>query len=236
MSQLKLKQINPYGAADGSLILFDGTKPVWSNQQTRGFVIPSGNTSQRSNPVNGLIRYNNEVGKLEVYQNNNWSSVLNSESSFLDFADTPNSYSGKSGYVPRVNASETGMDFVQFPTAIKKYRFRVNYTGTNPTTIDKSIDPSVNDWTISIINTDDLVITHNLGREPAFCIAYGRDSSITTKYISKTAGSGGTGAFIISYDITNTNQCKIENIITTNVNAASGTHAYFDIYFLANGF
>ena len=45
---------------------------------TIGIQLPSGTSTQRPSLINGVIRYNNETGYVEVYSNSAWINVVNS--------------------------------------------------------------------------------------------------------------------------------------------------------------
>jgi hypothetical protein len=59
--------------ANATAILCNGTSSIVSFPTTGYLNVPSGTTAQRpSSPVNGMIRYNTTLSKLEGYANNSW--------------------------------------------------------------------------------------------------------------------------------------------------------------------
>lgn len=71
--------------ADANLILqTGGVNAISINQaqnanctSTGSVKIPSGTTGQRpSSPVNGMIRYNTDISRVEGYANNTWVAFL----------------------------------------------------------------------------------------------------------------------------------------------------------------
>jgi hypothetical protein len=69
-------------------IIIDAETGVFIIEGTTGFVIPVGNTAQRSgSPDTGLTRYNSETGLLEIYDGSDWESMG-------DYAATVDSFDG----------------------------------------------------------------------------------------------------------------------------------------------
>lgn len=60
------------GAADPTIGL--ATNPVLPG--TGGVTLPSGTTAQRGSPVNGLLRYNSQLGIFEGYANGSWMTTM----------------------------------------------------------------------------------------------------------------------------------------------------------------
>lgn len=59
--------------ANTTAILCNGTSSIVSFLSTGSLTVPSGTTAQRpSSPVNGMIRYNTTLSRLEGYANNSW--------------------------------------------------------------------------------------------------------------------------------------------------------------------
>ena len=63
---------NGNGAADPTVGL--ASDPVLPG--TGGTVLPSGTTAQRGSPVNGLLRYNSQLGIFEGYANGTWQTTM----------------------------------------------------------------------------------------------------------------------------------------------------------------
>jgi trimeric autotransporter adhesin len=75
MSRILVKQINNTAASEGAVILFDGTKNLWSNQDTGALLLPVGSTAQEPVvPVQGMLRYNSDNSVLEYYNGTAWIS------------------------------------------------------------------------------------------------------------------------------------------------------------------
>ena len=125
MSQLTLKQLRgPSGSAPGALVVYDGTKPVWSSALTSGIALPMGTTAERPlAPSKGFVRFNTTANEVEAWDGNVWVSLQTS--SFLSLKDTPSTY--VAGQYLRVNADATGLEF---------------YTPEPPTSSIKSADSS----------------------------------------------------------------------------------------------
>lgn len=108
------------------------------------------------------------------------------------------------------------------------YEFIVNFTGTNPTSITNV--PA--GWTIDILNTDDLLITHNIGSLPIHAISYGQKSSPTvtgTFNGTHSARVPASTAWEIQTNPSELNRFAITNVTTTNTAAASGTSAIIKV-------
>lgn len=236
MSTIKIKQLfGPTESnANGASIVFDNGFPRWSNILTSGLLLPAGGTVQRPSLVsNGTLRYNSTTNKIEAYEDSSWKNVLTGTFEFKSLTDTPSSYTGGANKVLKVKEDETGIEFVPFPSGVVRYRFRVNFTGILPTSVDVMGETS--DWTINIVSTDELDITHNLGDTPCFAVAYGRDETNVTKYYQKNAGAGLTDVFTLGYDATNLNKCFLVNVTATSTNSAEDSHCFIDLYFLRTG-
>lgn len=99
-------------------IIIDAETGVFVIEGTTGFVIPVGNTAQRSgSPDTGLTRYNSETGLLEIYDGSSWESMG-------DYAATVDSFDGDNSTTDFVMSAESTTDgtivdingVVQLPT------------------------------------------------------------------------------------------------------------------------
>ena len=99
-------------------IIIDAETGVFIIEGTTGFVIPVGNTAQRSgSPDTGLTRYNSETGLLEIYDGSSWESMG-------DYAATVDSFDGDNSTTDFVMSAESTTDgtivdingVVQLPT------------------------------------------------------------------------------------------------------------------------
>jgi hypothetical protein len=236
MSTVKIKQLlGPTDSnATGASIVFDNGIPRWSNTIATGLLLPDGSTEQRPGAAsNGLLRYNSTTNKIEAYEDSSWKNVLTGTLAFKSLEDVPASYTGGANKVVKVKEDESGLEFVPFPSGVMRYRFKVNFTGILPTSVEVMGETA--GWTVNIVETDDLEITHNLGDLPCVAVAYGRDVNITTKYYQKIAGTGSTGVFTLGYDTADMNKCFLDNVTAVNTNSAADTHCYIDLYFLIMG-
>jgi hypothetical protein len=77
MSHLKIKQIaGPTNGKTGSVIIFDNTKPEWSSDLTSALFLPTGTEAQRPQIANnGMIRFNTDSSRIELYSNDEWVVV-----------------------------------------------------------------------------------------------------------------------------------------------------------------
>lgn len=59
--------------ANTTALLCNGTSAIVSFPTTGYLTLPSGTTAQRpSTPVNGMVRYNTTLSRVEGYANNSW--------------------------------------------------------------------------------------------------------------------------------------------------------------------
>ena len=96
MSLLKIKQINgPAGGNQGATIVFDNNKPQWSSDLASGLLLPKGNQAARpGTPVEGLIRYNTSINKIEAYEGGEWKQVISDSELLKRFSFRINFVSG----------------------------------------------------------------------------------------------------------------------------------------------
>lgn len=225
MSGIKIKQISPSGASTGGFIIHNGDRPVWSNENTKGLLLPSGNTADRGAAVNGSLRYNAETQKLEYFAADVWQTPLTSNSSLLELADTPNTLTGQGKRVMRVKEDETGFEFFPFASAIRRYRFKVNFDSNGRPVTFEGVEPG---WTIQTVTLDDLQIDHQLAAPPLLFVVFGQDNVTATKYNMKMFTATGMN---MSYNTTTPNRCLIQNVTASNSGSGPGKHAYVDLYF-----
>ncbi|MCS7316843.1 MAG: hypothetical protein NZZ41_00775 [Candidatus Dojkabacteria bacterium] len=77
MSLIHIKQLrNLPSAGPHSVILYDGTINLWSNQSNAALQLTTGTTTQRPTPLVGLIRFNTTLNRLEYVDNSlNWIQI-----------------------------------------------------------------------------------------------------------------------------------------------------------------
>lgn len=144
---------------------------------------------------------------------------------FSDLADI--NTTGKGGQLLRVKPDATGVEFIPLPLSnIVSYQFRVNFSGSNPNPADLTAQLP-DGWTVTVQTTDDLVITHNLGKRPAGAMVFGLLTSGGTTYRGRII----SGTMEMQYDINNLNTCMITNITSTNTGSISGSHCYLQLWF-----
>jgi hypothetical protein len=82
---------------------------------TDAITIPAGTDAQQpGSPVNGMIRYNTDNNKFEVFEAGAWVDMATGSggaSAFTGLTDTPANYTGSAGMVAAVNTSETAVEF-----------------------------------------------------------------------------------------------------------------------------
>lgn len=238
MSNLKIKQIaGPASGKAGSVIVYEGSTPKWSTDLTSSLILPTGNTAARPQAAeNGAIRYNSETHRVEALEEGEWISLSDGVAAFEDLQDGPGMFTGNAGKSLRVKSDATGLEYFDIPTGLRRYRFRINYTGaTNPTGFAEL--PA--GWTVALVpgSSVDLIITHNLNKLPAMTFVYGRifpsgTNTAGTIYQQRLAlGSSGT-ALSFQYDTANLNICYLIAPNALNVSTYNGGHAYVDLYFM----
>lgn len=77
LGNLTISNVTISTATSGDpLILAPQADGIVTIDTTSGLLLPTGNTSQRPNPVTeGTLRFNNETGKVEVYDGSAWNTV-----------------------------------------------------------------------------------------------------------------------------------------------------------------
>jgi len=61
------------------------------------------------------------------------------------------------------------------PGAMQRFQFRVNYSGTNPTSVDAS-EPAPAGWSVTFSGAN-MTVSHNMARSPAFVSYLGRNGA-----------------------------------------------------------
>lgn len=127
-----------------------------------------------------------------------------------------------------VKSDGSGLQYAPFPALdrIKSYRFRVAFTGTNPAVGGFSELPA--GWTVSISNTADLVVTHNMGLMPQGGMVLGLVTQPDT-YRNRFIGNNNMD---MRYSLSDLNTLTVTQVTNTNCGAISGTHAYVYVWFL----
>lgn len=228
MSLLKTKQIaGPISGQHGSVILFDGGKAGWSSDLNGALMLPSGPTSAR--PADevaqpGHIRHNSETGKLETFDGSIWTGV--GISKFSELEDGPGAMAGKARQLVRVNDSADGLEFFPLPLAnVVSYRFKVQLSGTIPATTN-TFSEVPDGWNV-VVNSDDITVTHNLGKTPLGGMYLGSQAT-AGKFVSRVIG---TTASWIELDFNDLNILKINNVTTTNTGAVNSGSVYIYLWF-----
>lgn len=63
--------------ANGNITLSSTGTGLVTIDGTAGFIVPAGNTAQRPSPaVQGTVRFNTDIGRLEVYDGSEWDQVV----------------------------------------------------------------------------------------------------------------------------------------------------------------
>ena len=83
------------------------------------FVPPSGSTAERpQSPPPGMLRFNTDIGRLEVWRNDHWATILG-ESPNLGDQNNSNSTGGTGtrglfagGYIPPSNSCTDQVDYI----------------------------------------------------------------------------------------------------------------------------
>lgn len=73
MSMLKIKQIDSAAGGEGSILVKEGTKNLWSSQANGAIVLPAGPTSARpESPSAGMVRQNTDLNLVEGWNGTEW--------------------------------------------------------------------------------------------------------------------------------------------------------------------
>lgn len=232
MSNIYLKQFDTAPLIEGSIPVVDDSIAKWSEDSTGAILLPTGNTTTRPTGVNGYLRYNSQNNKFEAYENGNWKNII----SGLSVQDEGSGIGATNG-ITSLNFVGSGVTVtgsggnatVTIPggsASLQVFTFVVQMTGTNPT----SIIGTPSGWTIDIVTTDDIKLTHNLAKQPIGGVVYGKQSS--GLWITRAFGAAAS-TLTIEYDENdNDNITYLKNVTTTNTSAASGSQAKIVLYFL----
>jgi len=225
MSHLKIKQIaGPSNGKQGGIIVFDNTSPKWSSDLTSAIQLPAGTQAQRPvTPTDGLLRFNSDTDRIEAYEDGAWRHITTNH--FADLEDGPGEL--QAGKAIRVNNDGSGLEYALFPTGLRKYRFRVNFTGTTPS----SVQDLPEGWSI-VVSGETLTVTHNLNTIPAFSSTFGASSIYAGEYVHRISGAGAAAAVSLRYNPNDLTKCTVFNVSTNSTGSASGTHAFIELYFL----
>jgi hypothetical protein len=104
------------------------------------------------------------------------------------------------------------------------FNFSVAFTGTNLTSPQTIVAPT--GWTVTAPTTSTLLVTHNLGKQPATGFAYGL-STVGGLYESRDM----TSAFNISFTSPTGNSCTINGVSSTSTGAGSGLSSIIYLLF-----
>ncbi len=184
--------------------------------QRGGIIVPSGFTAERPSPaVNGTLRYNESLQLLEGYINSQWQTIESSGgigiTTYLGLSDTPSSYVGQAGRIPRVNVTEDALEFTDRLTVatVNKVPSDTIVMGVNRINFDNAKGFDVIDNASGVVTIDfnssfnpiqvagQPTLTAS-GEEPLEIVA-GTNITITTSavaspkriVINSTAGGGG---------------------------------------------
>lgn len=150
-------------------------------------------------------------------------------STFTDLTDVPDTYVANA--LPVVNGAGDGMAFATLANLGIIHHYQVIVTmganNPNPDTSTWTLPPG---WTATVVNTDDIVFTHNLGVRPLFMYAAGLNAAGTQRTVKPMTATG----LGMNYNPADLNSFTVLNITISNVGGATTQPAYLDL-FMING-